>query len=71
MSDLNDEILAYLDKHSSLDSIEYAQANNIDHQRVIGSIKSLQSQLEGVNIYYLKFIKYFKLINIFLLFLLS
>lgn len=48
MSDLNNDILLYLNENSELDSIDYAQKHNIDHQKVVGSIKSLQSQSEGV-----------------------
>jgi hypothetical protein len=50
MTDLNNDILLYLDENSELDSIEYAQEHNHDHQKVVGSIKSLSSQSEGVRI---------------------
>jgi hypothetical protein len=49
MSDLNEEILSYLNLKNELDSIEYAEKHNLDHQKVVGSIKSLHSQSEGVN----------------------
>ena len=48
MSELNDEILSYLDKNSNLDTYEYAKANQLDHQKVVGAIKSLQTN-EGVS----------------------
>ena len=47
MSELNDEILNYLDKNSNLDTYEYAKANKLDHQKVVGAIKSLQTN-DGV-----------------------
>ena len=52
MSDLNGDILLYLNEYNELDSIDYAQKNNIDHQKVVGGIKSLHSQSEGVNRYF-------------------
>lgn len=51
MSELNETILNYLDKNDTLDTFEYSKANSLDHQRVIGAIKSLQSQLFGVSIF--------------------
>lgn len=47
MSDLNQEVLEYLEKNSKLDTYEYAQAHNLDHQKVVGAIKSIQIY-EGV-----------------------
>jgi hypothetical protein len=57
MSELNDTILNYLDKNDVLDTFEYARANSLDHQRIIGAIKSLQSQLVGVSYKETKFKK--------------
>ncbi len=51
MSDLNEEILNYLDLNSSLDTLEYAKSLGLDHQKVIGAVKSLQSQSQDVSIY--------------------
>lgn len=48
MSELNEEILDYLDKNLQLDTLEYSKLKNLDHQKVIGTIKSLQTT-EGVN----------------------
>lgn len=48
MTDLNEEILEFIDKNASLDTLEYAKQHNLDHQKVIGAIKSLQT-FEGVN----------------------
>ena len=48
MSELNEEILNYLEKNASLDTYEYAKSNNLDHQKVVGAIKSLQTN-EGVS----------------------
>lgn len=48
MSELNQEILDYLDKQSSeVNTFEYAQNRDLDHQKVVGAIKSLQT-FEGV-----------------------
>lgn len=47
MSELNQEILDYLDKNSKLDTFEYAENHKLDHQKVVGAIKSLQTY-EGV-----------------------
>ena len=47
MSELNQKILDYLDENSKLDTYAYAQNRNIDHQKVVGAIKSLQTY-EGV-----------------------
>ncbi len=55
MSELNEEILQFLDKNSSFDSLEYAEKSKIDHQKIVGAIKSLQIN-EGVC---LKFTFYF------------
>ncbi len=49
MSELNEEILDYLDKNGLLDTYEYANKFDLDHQKVIGAVKSLQTT-EGVNI---------------------
>ncbi len=43
MSELNEEILDYLSKNSELNTLDYSKAKNLDHQRVIGAIKSLQT----------------------------
>jgi phenylalanyl-tRNA synthetase alpha chain len=43
MSELNEEILNYLDKNLKLDTFEYAKTAQLDHQKVIGAIKSLQT----------------------------
>ena len=48
MSELNEEILNYLEKNSSLNTYEYAKANHLDHQKVVGAIKSLQTN-DGVS----------------------
>jgi phenylalanyl-tRNA synthetase alpha chain len=53
MSELNEEILDYLDKNGQLDTYEYANKFNLDHQKVIGAVKSLQTT-EGVNYFYCK-----------------
>ncbi len=49
MTELNEEILKFLEENSTLDSLEYAEKHQLDHQKVVGSIKSLQVN-EGVNL---------------------
>ena len=51
MAELNDEILNFLDKNESLDTYQYAKSKNLDHQRVVGAIKSLQTT-EGVSTFF-------------------
>lgn len=48
MAELNEEILNYLEKNENLNSYEYAQSKGLDHQKVVGAIKSLQTT-ENVN----------------------
>lgn len=43
MSELNEEILEYLSKNAELNTLDYSKEKNLDHQRVIGAIKSLQT----------------------------
>lgn len=47
MSEINEEILEFIEKNSTLDTLEYAKEHNLDHQKVVGAIKSLQTN-EGV-----------------------
>lgn len=47
MSELNELILDYLSRSDTLSTIDYAKQNDLDHQRVIGAIKSLQTN-EGL-----------------------
>lgn len=42
MAELNEEILKFLDTNSKLESLQYAEKLNLDHQKVVGAIKSLQ-----------------------------
>jgi hypothetical protein len=48
MAELNEEILNYLETNETLNSYEYAQSKGLDHQKVVGAIKSLQTT-ENVN----------------------
>lgn len=41
MAELNEEILKFIDTNCKLDSLEYAEKQKLDHQRVVGAIKSL------------------------------
>ena len=43
MTDLNKEILEFIDKNASINTLEYAKEYNLDHQKVVGTIKSLQT----------------------------
>ena len=47
MTDLNEEILEFIDKHTSINTLDYAKEHNLDHQKVVGAIKSLQTN-DGV-----------------------
>jgi hypothetical protein len=47
MSDLNEQILAYIESHDTLDTLEYSIEKKQDHQKIIGAIKSIQTY-EGV-----------------------
>lgn len=42
MTDLNEQMLQFLEANSTLDSLKYSADQNIDHQKVVGAIKSLQ-----------------------------
>lgn len=42
MTDLNEQILQFLEANSTLDSLKFSTEQNIDHQKVVGAIKSLQ-----------------------------
>ena len=48
MSELSEEILLYLDTAQTLDTLEYSKKHDLDHQKVIGAVKSLQTT-EGVS----------------------
>lgn len=48
MTDLNEQMLQFLEANSTLDSLKYASDQNVDHQKVVGAIKSLQIN-EGVS----------------------
>jgi hypothetical protein len=43
MADLNEEILEYLSKNDMLDTLQYAKLRKLEHQKVIGAVKSLQT----------------------------
>jgi hypothetical protein len=43
MSDLSEKVLHYLDEHERVDTLHLAAHFNVDHQKVIGAVKSLQS----------------------------
>lgn len=47
MADLVDQVLEYLAKNESLNTADYAKSNNLDHQKIVGAIKSLQTH-EGL-----------------------
>ena len=50
MADINETILEYIAKHSILDTLQYAKDNKLDHQKVIGAIKSIQTY-DGVRMF--------------------
>lgn len=47
MADLNEQLLEYINKNNYINTLEYANCHDLDHQKVIGAIKSLQTN-EGV-----------------------
>ena len=42
-TDLNEEVLKYLAQNNKLDTLKFASLLNVDHQKVIGAVKSLQA----------------------------
>jgi phenylalanyl-tRNA synthetase alpha chain len=42
-SDLSERLLWYLDGHERVDTLHVASLFKVDHQKVIGAVKSLQS----------------------------
>lgn len=48
-TELNEKILDYLSKHDQTDSLDLAKNFGVDHQRIIGAIKSLEF-FEGVSL---------------------
>jgi phenylalanyl-tRNA synthetase alpha chain len=43
MSDLSERLLCYLDRHERVDTLHLASLFEVDHQKVIGAVKSLQA----------------------------
>jgi phenylalanyl-tRNA synthetase alpha chain len=43
MSDLSERLLLYLDGHERVDTLHLAALFKVDHQKVIGAVKSLQA----------------------------
>jgi len=43
MSELSDKILQFLDKNDNLQSLDFAKELAVDHQKIVGAIKSLES----------------------------
>lgn len=39
---MNEDILKFLEANANFDSLEYADKLKLDHQKVVGAIKSLQ-----------------------------
>lgn len=42
-TELMEKVLEYLAKHDEIDSLDLAKHFGVDHQRIIGAIKSLQA----------------------------
>lgn len=42
-SDLNEKILEYLDRNGSVDTLDLAEHMQVDHQKIVGTVKSLQA----------------------------
>ncbi|XP_052229619.1 phenylalanine--tRNA ligase alpha subunit-like isoform X6 [Dreissena polymorpha] len=49
MADVVESVLQYLEKADSVDSVDLANHLNVDHQKVVGAIKSIQSLGEVIN----------------------
>lgn len=43
VSDLSVRVLEYLDGHKTIDTLHLAGLFKVDHQKVVGAVKSLQS----------------------------
>jgi hypothetical protein len=43
VSELMENILKYLNNHDKADSLDLSKYFNVDHQKVVGAIKSLQA----------------------------
>jgi len=43
VSDLSVRVLQYLDGHDTVDTLHLAGLFKVDHQRVVGAVKSLQA----------------------------
>lgn len=42
-SDLSERLLWYLDRHERVDTLDVASLFKVDHQKVVGAVKSLQA----------------------------
>jgi len=42
-SDLSEKVLEYLDKYGNIDTLDLAEYLHVDHQKVVGAVKSLQA----------------------------
>jgi phenylalanyl-tRNA synthetase alpha chain len=43
VSDLSVRVLQYLDGHDAVDTLHLAELFKVDHQKVVGAVKSLQA----------------------------
>jgi len=43
VSDISVRVLQYLDGHDTVDTLRLAGLFNVDHQKVVGAVKSLQA----------------------------
>ncbi|XP_029649855.1 phenylalanine--tRNA ligase alpha subunit [Octopus sinensis] len=50
MSDLQQSLLSYIEDKDSVDTLHLAQEWNVDHQKIVGVVKSLQALGEIINV---------------------
>ncbi|KAL1377710.1 hypothetical protein pipiens_014355 [Culex pipiens pipiens] len=48
MQDLTERILQYIDQHGTVDTLDLVPVFGLDHQKIVGGVKSIESTVEGV-----------------------
>jgi phenylalanyl-tRNA synthetase alpha chain len=49
MIELTDQILNYIDQHGKADTFDLAAEFNVDHQKIVGAVKSIEAHGEILN----------------------
>lgn len=47
--DLTEQILKYIEEHGQADTLDLAPVFNVDHQKIVGALKSIQATGDLVN----------------------